>query len=235
MVYPHFLLWAPVTGCQDYLSRLLGSLYSWGKKVCSSDSSSEFLLCNSPVQGFLTYTPEVKHLPQVMQIFHFIIMFFMRLNDDQFLWGSCFWKSNNSHFLASLWPDTNTTHFPSCNTANPRKQLYLWWSAPTNLTKRPSLCLLCRHITCSHIAHRSVATIARLPPDSITWFPQQNQGQDFRGSAPTLEPGFSKDWALQRAAKYRPALHAGASVVAFVHKESWALWKIWSPGPELRN
>lgn len=146
-----------------------------------------------------------------------------------------FWKSNNSHFLTSLWPGTNTTHLPSCSTANPRKQLYLWRSAPTNLKKRPSLCLPCCHITCSHAADRSVATIVQSSSVSITWFPQQNQGQDFRGSASTLGPGFPKDWAPQRAAKHRPVLHAGASVVAFVHEESWVLCKIWSRGPEPRN
>lgn len=133
--------------------------------------------------------------------------------------------------LTALCLGTNTRCFPSCSTAEPSKLCYISQELLLLFWKRPSLCLLCCHITCSHTEDCSVTTAVWLPSIYIiyrTWFQQQNQGWDFRGSASTLGRGFPKDWALQGAAKYRPTLHSRASMVVFIHNESWGLWKIWS-------
>lgn len=80
-----------------------------------------------------------------------------------------FLNSNTSHLLIALCPGINTSCFPSCSMATPRKHcciseelLLLIWK------KRPSLCLLCCHITCSHAEDRSVATAVWLPSICIT-------------------------------------------------------------------
>ena len=139
-----------------------------------------------------------------------------------------FLKSNTSHLLTALCPSTDTSCFPSCSTATPQKLLYPWRAAPTNLKKRSSLHLLCSHITCSHTEDCSVAT-------EVWWTSVQElvstakSGAGFQGLSVHTGTRLPKELSSSNCCKVRTNFSKYsallcASMVAFIHEESRAIW-----------